>query len=143
MKVQESKKENKAWLYWSIVACFSFTLCNTSLSMLSTDVGAASVFYYSTGSVISGFVYQFGASYQNYRKNGVFWENMNLIIEGRLNKKNLLGYVAYTVYGVAMHLCILLNIYFATDAGINIGLVTIAWRASVFIGALLDYIYFK
>ena len=68
---------------------------------------------------------------------------MNLIVNGKLNKRNLLGYLAYIVFGIAMNLCIPLNMYFATVAGVNVGLVTIIWRASVFIGAFLDYVYFR
>ena len=68
---------------------------------------------------------------------------MNLIVDGKLSKRNLLGYIGYTLFGLVMNICIPLNIYFAEEAGINVGLVTIIWRVSVFIGALLDYIYFK
>ena len=68
---------------------------------------------------------------------------MNLIIGGKLNKRNALGFSAYTAFLMAAHLCILLNVYFAEKSGINLGLVTIAWRASIFIGAFLDYVLFK
>ena len=68
---------------------------------------------------------------------------MNLINDGKLNKTNTLEFVAITTFLMGVHLCILFNVYYAEMAGINLGLVTIAWRASVFMGALMDYLFFK
>ena len=82
-------------------------------------------------------------SWRNYRENGVFWNNQNLIVGGKLNKRNTLGFAAFCTFIMACHLCILLNVFFAERAGINLGLITIAWRASILFGAFMDFIIFK
>ena len=57
LTVEETKPESKAWLWWSLLSCVSFTICNFTLAMLSTDTGAEGVFYYSSGCVLAGIVY--------------------------------------------------------------------------------------
>ena len=36
----------------------------------------------------------------------------------------------------------MLNIYYANLAGVNIGLITVIWRISIFMGAFSDYLIF-
>lgn len=56
--------------------------------------------------------------------------------------KNLVGYISYCLMMAATMVCLQLNFYYANLAYINVGLVTVVWRASIFLSAFLDYVIF-
>jgi len=51
------KLSGSKWLGFAFAACFCFTLCNAALSEITSKVGPACIFYFASGGIITGLVY--------------------------------------------------------------------------------------
>lgn len=50
-------EENKAWVLYAFGACVCFTACNAAISEITNKVGPACIFYFASGSIVTGIVY--------------------------------------------------------------------------------------
>lgn len=130
------------WILFSFSAAICFTACNESITMITTAVGPLCIFYFISGNIIAGLIYFFNKSCQNYQSGGSFWNNQNVIVDGKLKIRNLCGYLAYC----AVYLCIqnmaMLTMYCAKLAQINVGVIITIWSINPLFMALLDYLFF-
>lgn len=99
-KANESPKENKAWIAFSFGACLCFTICNSTISDITNKEGPACLFYFASGSIVSGIVYHILKSCRN--EKGKIWNDQNIIVQGKFSGKNLLGFICF----MAVYLCI-------------------------------------
>jgi len=74
------KHNNKIWIGMSIGASICFTICNSAIVEVSSVMGPFTFFYYVSGGIFSGVIFNLVKFYMNYKKTGVFWENQNLIV---------------------------------------------------------------
>ena len=131
------------WILYSFGAAFFFTVCNTSISEITSKVGPLCLFYFASGSILTGLLYNFIEAIKNKRKNGVFWCNQNLIIHGRVKYVNLIGFMAFCfVYFLVQNMAFL-TMYFAALAKVNVGLITVLWSINPLFNAIMDRILFK
>ena len=91
---QKPVRDN-TWIMFAIGASIGFALCNTSLSSITLKVGPICVLYFASGSIITGLIHHLVGSIRNYQNGGFFWNNQNLRVNGRWDRKNLLGYIVF------------------------------------------------
>lgn len=73
------------WVVYALSAALCFTICNEAISEITSKVGPACIFYFSLGSILTSAAYHLFFSFKNYRLNGVFWNNQNIIINGKFS----------------------------------------------------------
>lgn len=69
--------------------------------------------YFASGSVITGLVYNLIMSTRNYRATGRFWTDQNLVVDGHLKVRNLLGFILFCCVYVTLLNSQFLTVYFA------------------------------
>ena len=84
------------WILYMIFSTIAFTSCNLSISHI-TSYGPTGVFYFSTGTILCGFLHYlieiFGESRK--QKKCKFWIPQNIIIDGSLDDVNLLAFMCF------------------------------------------------
>jgi len=63
---------------------------------VATKVGYIAVLYNASGTVIACIIFDLKAAWTNYKKTGVFWNDQNIIKNGKLSLRNLLGFLCYS-----------------------------------------------
>ena len=86
--------ENKKWLWYSFITVFFFVIVSESSAEVASKIGPTVYFYFTAGNVFLCILYKIYDFYTNYRKNGTWWTNHNIIINGKLNTKHLIGFIA-------------------------------------------------
>ena len=69
--------------------------------------------------------------------------SQNIIIDGKINKRHLLGFIAYMLSLFIIQNIITLNMYLGAKANINGGILTVIWRLNVFMTAFGDFLIYK
>jgi len=56
---QETQKprEGSKWILFAFGACACFTACNAAISEITSKAGPACIFYFASGSIVTGLVY--------------------------------------------------------------------------------------
>jgi len=129
-------------MLWAFSAALSFTIVNAMISEITGTVGPLVLLYNCSGSLVAGLGYNLFKAYQNYKQNGVFWSNQNIVIKGKLKVRHLLAFVVYCCLLVAARGLVYLTIYFATAADVNVGVITTIWSVDPVFLAIVDYLVF-
>jgi len=66
-----------------------------------------------------------------------------LKVDGKLNWRNLFGFLCFCLLYFIVQNGVLLTIYFAVAADVNVGVITTIWSICPFFLALADYLMFK
>lgn len=72
----------------------------------------------------------------------MFWVNQNLITGGRINLRNLLGFVIMCFLQVIVLNMVLFTLYFSVKAELNSGISTSIWSVTPFFMSFADYLIF-
>ena len=104
---------DKAWLNYAIFACICFTISNVFASKLSQVAGYKCIYYYASGNILAGSIYHLFKSRQTQNSGGHFWNDQNIIVDGKMNIHNLKCLLANIVMIMFIEIEILLNIYYA------------------------------
>ena len=104
--------------------------------------GYVSVLYTSTGTVITCLMYDGYKCYASWKQNGVFWNNQNVIVDKKLVKSNLLGFIGYCMMQVLILNMVMFTIYFSVLADLNTGIGTSIWALTPFMMSLGDHLFF-
>lgn len=86
-----------SWILHASLATLFFSLCNEAISEVAFFQGPLCLFYFSTGSVITGLIYNVYKAIGEYKKRGVFWNGQNLIVGGSLRWSNLFGFLVFMI----------------------------------------------
>jgi len=88
-----SDKKSKAWICYSLAAALCFAACNECISVITSKVsGPVTLIYWSPGGIVGAIIYHLFSSIQNYTlHDGVFWNDMNIVVDGRLDRGNMLA----------------------------------------------------
>ena len=81
--------------------------------------------YMASGSIFASFIYMVQESYTKYKIDGKLWNNQNIIIDGKLNNRNLILFIQYFVSFLGIQFLAATTMLFSQKAGINVGVVTI------------------
>jgi multidrug transporter EmrE-like cation transporter len=95
-----------------------------------------------SGNFIFGLIYHFKQSYISYKNYGPFWNDQNIIIFGRLQCKNLVGFMAYCANYFLIQTLAILTLYFAKRAQVNVGVIITLWNICPLFMAVLDFCIF-
>ena len=139
---QHTIHNKKVWIGLSVAASICFTICNSAIVEVSATMGPFTMFYYVSGGIFSGVVFNISRFYINYKKNGIFWVNQNIIINGSIKWGNFIGFVTFCCVFFIVQNSLLLAIYFAGAANLNAGLITSIWSICPFFIAITDYFLF-
>lgn len=116
---------------------------NFCISVMGPKAGPfAPLYYLAPGQFLAAFGYNVYLMTMNYRKTGMYWINNNLIIDNKINYRNLIGQLLLTISFFGIQYLAVLSIYYGGSAHVNSGIITIIWRASVFSTAVADWYYF-
>jgi len=86
------KVENKRiWIAYAFGAALCFTICNEAISEITSKTGPVCVFYFSSGGIVCGLIYHVFNCFRNIENR----TNMALVINGKLDCVQLLGFVAF------------------------------------------------
>ena len=127
------------WIPFAIGAMLCFLFHNACNAHIAAEYGVLSIFYLASGQILSGALWYivviikgcFGAEVNL---------NQNIIINGKINWKNVLAFIIYSLSLFLIQNVIQINLFFSDKAGINVGIMTIIWRFNCFMTALADYI---
>ena len=139
--------ENKLWVLYAILTAILFTLCNEAISEISQNRGPECLFYFASGSIFTGLLFFLYKSVHNFKKRAgkrdrKCWHNQNIIINGKLNCRNLLGYSIFCMLYFVIQNCAIMTMWFASRAGVNVGVITCIWSINPLFMSLLDFLIF-
>ena len=130
------------WIVYAFGAAFCFTLCNAAISEITSKVGPLCIFYFASGSILCGAVYNILQSYKNYLTKGKIWNDQNIVVDGKLSQRNLLGFIVYCLNYFMIQNLAFLTMYFAAKAKINVGVITTIWSINPLFMAFADYMIY-
>ena len=95
VKNQIPNSKSKSWICYSLGAAICFAACNECISVITSKVsGPVALIYWSPGGIVGAIIYHLYYSIQNYfLHDGSFWNDMNFVIDGRIDRNNMLAMV--------------------------------------------------
>lgn len=134
-----------AWILWSLSAAACFTACNEAISLITANAGPLCIFYFAPGTVAVGTVYQLIMCIYNSRQQQkcICWNEQKLIIDNKVDCKNVLGFVAFCFNYFLIQNMAFLTMWFAALADINVGVITVIWSVNPLFMAIMDWIIYK
>lgn len=101
-KTQYSKRHRstfmkEAWIPWALATAVCFTACNAIIADITQKAGTECILYFASGSIVTGVIYNIYDSYTLYKATANLWNDQNLIVDGKLSLRNLIGYLAYAL----------------------------------------------
>ena len=87
---EKAAQTSNAWFLWTVAAVACFTSGNLVISELTSQPGGGlfSFFYLTSGAIVAGLMYNI-IQMVRYKR---FWNNQNIIVEGRFQKRNCFGF---------------------------------------------------
>ena len=132
---------SKAWIFYAVGACVLFTLCNIAIAEITSQVGPFCLFYFSTGSILTGFGYNLYQSTQNWSRGDAFWNPQNLVVKRKVSLRNVLGFALFSMLYFVIQNLAFTTLWLGFQADINGGVICCIWSINpLFIAA---YEYFK
>lgn len=133
----------KLWLPYAMGAFCSFLCCNFFSSILTDNAPVLdAIFYQTPGVLVTGTVFNIinGCLYhrQNPARNG-YWRPQNLLINGEINNKHMMIFCLAVVLYVGTQTLILVTMFMAHLANVNVGIITSVWGLQPLGAAVLDY----
>lgn len=80
--------------------------------------------------------------YHNYRSRKVFWQDQNLIVNGKLIVRNCFGFIMYNLIDVLSLFSMLYTISFSLEANINPFTTLAFWCLTPILVTLLEKLIF-
>jgi hypothetical protein len=74
-----------------------FSLASLLIRPIISKSGPFLLAYLSTGIVFAAIIFNIWEFYSNYKKTGNFWQPQNIIIDGKVNWKNLIGFLIFSI----------------------------------------------
>lgn len=119
-----------------------FTICNIAIAQIARKVGPYCMFYFSGGSLVTGFIYHLYMCILNFKTSGVFWNNQNLIIDGKLRWRNVFGFVVFMIQYFLVQNLVFFSMWIGDGAGMNVAIPTCIWMFNPLFSELCDrFIY--
>ena len=112
----DNQPKSKIWIAYAFLASILFMIADAAKAEMSNESGFGTIMYNSTGTVIVCLGFNLKQSFSNYRKNGVFWNNQGLIVDGKLNKLNVLCMAIYVLIIFLVQSFVILTILMAGKA---------------------------
>jgi hypothetical protein len=131
-------KHLEPWITYSILACICFTICNSSISLITSREGPLCIFYFSSGYIIVGAVY----FCQKWYRKSLNKPTVNKKPPPTFNLSTTLGFISYMLSLFLIQNTCMLTIYCAQQSDINVGVITTLWRLNVFMNSLADRLIF-
>lgn len=128
---------------WACMAALTFMISSGTKAQMSADVGYESAFYKAIGVVVASLGYFLYKCVQTYKKERRFWNDQNIIVDGKFKCINLLGFVVYSLAHFGILIFVVGSVYFAVEAGVNTGVIISIWSITPFFAALADYVMFR
>ena len=138
----EKKKSNK-WIFYAFAATICFTACNTAISEITSRSGPLCILYFSLGAMLSGAIYNLMHCIRNWRTQGTFWLDQNIIVEGKFKLLNLIGFIAFSCLYFLIQNMAFMTMWFANLAQVNVGIITVIWSINPLYMAAADYFLFN
>jgi len=103
------------------------------------------IFYFSPGTILTSIIFFTIRGVQNKRNPDInkLWTDQNLIIDGQVRWKNVVGYACFACCYFCIQNLAFLTIFFASKADINVGLITTIWSVNPLFMAIMDSIFFS
>ena len=101
------------------------------------------LWYTQLGGLISGLLFNVFYSYKNYKKNGVFWNNQNIMVNGKVSCISILRVFIYCILLFTAQYSAFLTIWSAQQAQINVGVVSSIWAVEPILATIYDSIIYK
>lgn len=119
------------WIYLTLTSAIFYTISNSGIVYVTSKVGPYVLFYQGVGQIATCTIYNLILCYHNYRKpGGKFWNDFNLIVDGKLQCKNLVGFCCFCAIIFLNQNLINVAIWTADLANLNAGVVTVIWSAT-------------
>lgn len=96
----------------------------------------------SPGTLLCGIVFFGWKMIEEYSKTGVFWVNLNFIVNGKLDYTNVSGFIVFSLIYVGVQVIVVVTFGLCLRAGVNAGIVSTIWSIGPFISALFDYLFY-
>ena len=81
-----------SWILLTFLGMLCLLLENFFISLMGPKAGALTPLYYlSPGQFLASLLYNLYLMCMNYRKNNKFWISQNIIIDHKINYRNLIG----------------------------------------------------
>mmetsp|Transcript_17028 Transcript_17028/g.28774 ORF Transcript_17028/g.28774 Transcript_17028/m.28774 type:complete len:163 (+) Transcript_17028:28-516(+) len=136
----EPKKQSKAWIGLSLLAAASFASGNSFITAIASQTNPInSIMYYSTGGLVCGLFYNFKSCLKNKKQGKGCWSDQNLVVDGKLKTKHVLGFIIQSLFYWSIKAMIFLNFRVSKLADINTGIISGIWNIVPLFMAILDY----
>ena len=101
------------------------------------------IFYFASGGIVTGIVYHLWYSHRNLKKGKSFWNDQNLVLDGQVYWRNVVGFTVYCLLYFLIQNLAFLTMFFSALAQVNVGLITTIWSVNPLFMAIMDFIIFK
>ena len=138
MSYNNQNDKKKIWIPLSLATAFVIAIANSGISSITTGVGPFMLFYTALGTICTCFLYNLYICYKNYRNTGIFWNDQNLIKNGRFQWVNFLGFIGFSFLLFCEQIMVNTTIWTAVLANINAGVVCVIFAFSPLFQAIVD-----
>ena len=91
-------ESRKAWIPWAIASTVFFAVRGSATNDTAERAGPEAIFYYAPGPIILALAYFLVQGTVNACKpGGQFWVDWNLIWDGKIKTKNVLGFLLFSL----------------------------------------------
>ena len=130
------------WILNMVFATIAFTFCNVSISHI-TSYGPTGIFYFSTGTLLSGTVFHLYESFLHYKRKGSLWAPQNLIVKGKLQTANVIAFACFCTIYLLNQILAFSTMYYAYLADLNKGVVSVIWGLNPLFIAFIDFLVYR
>lgn len=134
--------KGKTWVVYALVASMFFALCNEAIAEITAIKGPECLFYFASGSVLTGLIFNLYKCTKNFQQQGLFWNDQNIMVGGRVKCSNLFGLTIFMIQHFMVQNLVYLSMWISNKAAINVGVMSSLWLFNPLFLALTDrYIY--
>jgi len=114
-----------------------------AISEITSEVGVFCVFYFASGSIVTGILHHLFRSLENYRAGDPFWNNQNLIVKDKLKWNHVFGFIVFSMLYFLIQTLAFTTMWTAQKANTNVGIITCIWSINPLFIAVSDYLIYK
>jgi len=138
--VSEQRKKSREWIPMAFFSTICFAIRGNAANDTAERGGPVAIFYFSTGPILLALVYLLvQSSINSFKPNGKFWVDWNLVKDGQIKKKNLMGFILFCLINFIGEYLLITSLWFSGLANINAGVITVIWSITPLIVAIADY----
>lgn len=115
------------WIVCAFISSITFCISNAAKTELAEETGTVTIFYNAIGQLLTSLIYLIYACSTNFNDRKVFWQKQNLIVHGKFECRNFIGFMCYQAIQLIILFFVFYTISFSVKADLNTGISIAIW----------------